>query len=452
MNNGFRKKIAVVGGGPAGLSAASKAKRERPSLEVTVFEKSNFISTSKCGIPYLISGGVKPEDLIRYKPEFFETERDIRIKTNREVLSIERSKGVINTLSTDTGNEESFPYDELILCTGSRPALPNISHLKQKDNLFSLRSIEEATRCLKFIDSRKPKSGIIIGCGFYGLELASALSTHGIKITILEGREKPLDKYPVEIQKRLIEEIEKSDLVLKTAVRITEAFGDKEIEYLLTDEGEESADFYFVAAGVEPNSVLADEAGLELSDDRAVIVDQFQRSSEFNILAAGDVSTVRCIITGDYINFPTAALANKTGYFAGLNAAGYKKRFPGTVRTVLSKFNNLRFGSVGLPSSSAGLMGYDIVESTVTAPNRQYYLDNEEIILHLIANRKNAGLLGAQVASYGDITAVIDTLAAALHSGTDVEQLATLDLCYHPAQSNDYSPIHYAARKIIKKL
>jgi NADPH-dependent 2,4-dienoyl-CoA reductase/sulfur reductase-like enzyme len=452
MSSYGKERLVIIGGGAAGLSAASRARRVKPSLDITIIEKSNEIGAALCSLPLVMEGRIPPEKAFVKPISYFTKDLGINIMSGREALSIERNPHLVIAVSPANGETVKVPFDKLILALGTKPVLPDIKNFSNKNNVFSIRSLDETLRLLKFIEDYKSRRAAIIGCGIHGVSIAYALRKRGIDVVIIESKQNPFEQFIEDIRKFILEEVYASGIKLMAGCRVFEVSGKDYAESLSTDNGVINADIILPASGFIPSTEIAQDAGIACTEDGFIALDDFQLTSDFDIFACGDCATVKCITTGKRINHSSAALASRTGYFAGQNAAGFRKPFKGTTRTSLVKLGDYHFGSAGLNSKQARQEGYDIIESTVTAPVKPPNLSEEMMTVHLVFNRKNSRLLGAQVGGCCAVRSELDLVSLALQNNMGIDDLAFSELSYNPQSFNILHPIHYAARKALRDI
>ena len=302
--------LVVIGGVAAGLSAAARARRIAPGLEITVLEKGPSISHGACGLPYYVAGVVPSlDDLVTYTPEYFRRERQIQVRTGTAVTRIEHAR---RQVVLDGG--ESVRYDRLVIATGARP-LCNLEGADQS-HVFTLYTPDDARKLRECLIERRPRRGLVIGAGYLGLEAAEALRVHGVKVAIVDR-----GKYF----------FGRTDEFLNSAVRKhLENFG---IEARLGESvrciGEDTADVIVLAAGLEANTALAREAGVDIGRTGAIRVDERMETNLPGVFAAGDCAETVHLVSGRPVWIPLGTTANKMGRVAGANAAGARERFPG---------------------------------------------------------------------------------------------------------------------------
>lgn len=452
MSNYGKESLVIIGGGAAGLSAASRARRVKPSLDITIIEKSNDIGAALCSLPLVIEGRIPPEKAFVKPISYFTKDLGINIMRRHEAVSIERNPHLVIAVSTAKGETIKVPFDKLILALGAKPVLPDIKNFSKKKNVFSIRSLEETLRLLKYLEDNKARRAVILGCGIHGVSIAYALRKRGIDVVIIESRQNPFEQFIHEIKKSILEEINSAGIKLMSGCRVFETSGKDYAESLSTDNGLINTDIILTASGFNPSTEIARDAGIACTEDGFIASDDFQMTSDFDIFACGDCATVKCITTGKRINHPSAALASRTGYFAGQNAAGLHKSFTGTTRTSLAKLGNYHFGSAGLNSQQARQEGYDIIESTVIAPVKPPGISEEMMTLHLVFNRKTGRLLGAQAGGCCAVHSELDLISYALQNNMGIDDLAFSELSYNPQSFNILHPLHYAARKTLRDI
>ena len=418
-------RLLVIGGVAAGLSAAARARRLDPSLEIVVLEKGATVSYGACGIPYFIEGRVRQaEQLIVYTPEYFRKERNITVRTGAEVVAIQHSRREVQLREG-----ERVHYDRLVIATGARPA-----HLPGNPNEFTLHTIEDARRLKQFLIDRRPRRAVVIGAGYIGLEAADALRRNGLQVAIY-------DRNPNILRR--------DDEALTAAVRKhLELF---HIELHTSQEGvREGADLVILAQGIRPNVELAAEAGVERGRTGALHVDERMLTNLSAVFAAGDCAETIDVVTGCPTYVPLGTTANKMGRVAGANAAGGRERFPGIAGTMIVSVCGLAIGHTGLSGPQARAAGFDPVVARIDSLDRPRYFQGRPIGVELVADRKSGRLLGGAVTGEEGVAGRLNVIATALESKMRVEDFEMLDLCYAPPFATVWDPLLIAAQQLRK--
>ena len=447
------EKVLIIGGNAAGLTAASRAKRIDPRLEVAVVEKLPQISYSTCGIPYFLAGQVPAADLISYTPEAFEKERGIKVHSAVRIDAIVPSKKRIEGVRTDTGEAVHLAFDRLLIATGLKPRLPEIPGTDLA-NVFTLISLHDAMRVREALPPARRVA--IIGAGYVGLELAECLHALGKSITMFEREPHVLPSIEPDIAQIIEYELRRHgvQLLVNSKVLALTGFegrvnGVKAVSAL----GIVPADLVILDTGVEPNTDLARESGIHLGSTGGIAVDAFLETNLPGIFAAGNCAESYCAIRRRPVFSAIGTVAAKQGRVAGENLAGRRAKFQGSVGTTVLKVFDLCVARTGLTSLEAASERIPTVSARIETHDRaSYYPGAKRIWLKLIVEREGRRVLGAHAAGYGDVARRIDVAAAAITSGMRVDDLAQLDLAYSPPYGSLWDPLLLAAQSVIRKL
>jgi len=443
--------FVIVGGDAAGMSAASKAKRENPEMDVIVFEKGEWVSYAACGMPYYLKGEVETlDDLVAVRPEQFREERDVDLRTGHEVVDVDADSETV----TVEGDGERFeqPYDHLLVATGATAIEPPFDGL-DLDGVFTLHDMDEADAIETYLTEQSPESAAIVGGGYVGIELAEALSARGVDVALYEMLPHVLqpfgDAVAEVVEEHLLEQ--GVDLHLDTAVSGFE--GGERVERVALEADTRPADVAIVGVGVTPNADLAADAGLELGETGAVATDEYGRTNYENVYAAGDCAEARHVVTGEPAHVPLALTANRSGRAIGQTVAGDPEEVGGIAGTAIVKAFDLGAARTGVVDEDrAREAGFDPVSVSISAPTRaHYYPDASELTVTLVADRESGRLLGGTVVGREGAKR-IDTIATALTAGMTVGELRNADLAYAPPFSPVWDPVLTAAKVLEGKL
>jgi len=457
MNN---ERFLVIGGVAAGMSAASRFRRNKPEAEVTVIQNGEYVSYGSCGLPYFISGLVKDvHGLVVYDAEFFKKKRNINILSWHEATKIDPAAKVVLARDLKEGREIKLSYDKLAICTGASPFKPAIPGNELK-NIFVIRTAEDGVILRNFIEKEAPQKAAIIGAGPIGMEMTEALSVRGIEVTVIKRPGSILRMFDDDMVAKVEEELKGKNVNLIKNAIIQGFEGDKEgkVRTVVLADTRYDVDFILLATGSKPNSRLAREAGLKVNADETIAVDERMQTSNPDIFAAGDCVGQKDLLTGKEVYFPRGTTANKQGRIAGENASGGNEAFEGITGTLVSKIFDLTVARTGLSSQEAAAAGYDFVTSTISHPDHAFtYPDPapENITTKLIMDRKTGRLLGAQMIGKHKNMGVakrIDVFATALQNKMTVDEINRLDLAYSPPYSPFYDNILIAAEVGLRKL
>ncbi|WP_312650942.1 FAD-dependent oxidoreductase [Proteiniclasticum sp.] len=433
-------RLLVIGAVAAGTSAAAKARRNDEDVEIVIYERDTHISYSGCGMPYYIGGVVeKGEELTPRNPEFFRNKYNVDIRTEHEVLGIDKDRKELKVRNIVSGQVFTNHYDKLIIATGASSVIPPIKG-NELSHVFSLRNINDMYRIKHHMINRSPRNAVIIGSGFIGLEMAENLKGMGMTVTIVEllPQVSPtLDPDMAVMVEKHLEEKGVRVITGSLAKEVTEE------EVLLSDGTRLPADMVIIAAGVRPNVELALAAGIRLGETGAIRVDEFMETSEKDIYAAGDCIEQFHAVSGKPVYRPLGSTANKTGRMAGNNATGGKLEFRGVLGTGIFKVFDLTVAQTGLSENEAKKEGYEISVSHNIKPDRPEYMGGKEMVIKSVADKSDGRLLGVQIVGEQGVDKRIDVFVALITFGARVQDLVHLDLAYAPPFSTTKDPVMY---------
>lgn len=446
-------RVVIIGGDAAGMSAASKIRREQPEREILVLERTDFTSYSACGMPYFIGGEVESADrLIARSPATFRDKYNIDVRTGHEVVSIDPATQRVVILNSD-GGESSESYDQLLIATGARPFCPKVPG-SGVHGIFGLSTLASGIRVQQFLERENPKTAIVVGGGYIGLEMAEAMVRQGLKVSLVQRGQEVMGTLDPDMGALVSQALREVGVALYLSETLTGFEGsDDRVSAVVTNRRTLPADIVILGMGVRPNSEIAAAAGLELGVRDAIQVDDRMRTSHPNVWAAGDcVATVhRLSKEPTYIALGT--VANKQGLVAGSNIAGGEARFPGVVGTAVSKICQVEVARTGLQERELESLGLDFATATISAKTRAgYYPGAGRITVKMLGEKGSGRLLGAQIVGMEGSAKRIDTIATALTAGMTVEDVIDLDLSYAPPFSPVWDPVQTAARQLIKEL
>jgi len=446
-------KVIIIGGNPAGLSAASAIRRMHADWEIFVYEKGQYISYGSCGIPYYVADKVKSLDnLITLTTEAMEQKRKIPIHLFHEVVSVDFEKKTVRVYDIHNKTEFIKEYDYLVIATGGKAKVPkNLlnQNLASHPRIFKVHTLNHAKRLKSFLEKNEVKSVTIIGAGYIGLEMLESYIAQGVKgedITVIG----PRLVFHSESQDYIREELEKHNvnLILQKRVKIIESISETRLRVILENGLPLESDIIQLSVGVVPATNIFKDTKLEMLPNGAIVTDEFMRTNIPEVYAAGDCVASYHQILRKNVYIPLAPAANKQGRIAGAHIAGRSvDPFPGVVGTSIFKVLDLYCARTGLNENQARELGYD-VETTRIENNEiaHYYPGVKKMSISLIFDPKSHLLMGAEITAPTPLGAKkIDVLATALNARMKIEDIQRLDLAYAPPFAPVWDPILIAA-------
>ncbi len=443
--------LLVIGGVAAGMSAASQARRANRELSIGVFEKSDYVSYGACGMPYYISDLIEDHRrLIAIDKDDYIAKRQIDIFTGAEALGVNfKEKSVTIRIG---GDEELYSYKNLVITTGAKPVVPPIDGI-ESGNVFVLRNLNDGIAIKEFIQRYYPKSGVLIGGGFIGLEMAESFRELGIESVIIEKMESVAMTMDKEIRERITEKLRENDVTILTGIDINRVSRNGNKLLIQYDDNVLETDLVIVSIGVLPNTDFLRASELDMNDRGAIIVDEKSRTNLKGVYAAGDCATVKHLITGRDVYMPLGSTANKQGRVAGLQAAGIETEiFKGIVGSQLVKVFDLEVGKTGFSEREAEMNGIRAESSVVTWKDIAGYCPaSENIFVKITINSDTREIIGGQLAGKHGAAQRTNIIATAISARMKIDDFAYLDLGYAPPFAPVWDSLLVAAQKLVKR-
>lgn len=460
------RHIVAVGGSDAGISAALRIRELDPSTEVTVVVADAYPNFSICGIPYYVSGEVTHWTNLAHRTADDLAATGMRVLTDTRATRINVAEHTLDVLGP-TGAPTELPYDALIVGTGAVSARPPIDGLTgpgalgAKDGVHLLHSMGDTFAVMDSLQQRDPKTAVIIGAGYIGLEMAEGLTTRGIAVTQIEALPEVLPTVDPELGALVHDELERHGVrvLTNTTVSAVTRTDTGALTVTANRDGEtlqQTVDFVLVVVGVRPDVELAADAGAELGIKGAIAVDEAMRTNLPDVFAAGDcVHTHHRLLGVTWL--PLGTTAHKQGRVAGENALGGSVRFAGSLGTQVVKVFDLVAARTGLRDHEvlAADRGWTPVTTTATPDDHKaYYPGATPIHIRITGDEQTGRLLGAQLVGHrsAEVSKRVDTYAAALFHQMSVEGLSELDLSYTPPLGSPWDATQMATQTWARQL
>jgi len=439
-------KVLIVGGVAGGATAAARLRRLDESAEIIVFERSGFVSYANCGLPYYIGGVIEnKEELTLQTPEGFWERFRIDVRVQQEVTKINPEAKTVSVRNLTNGETYEESYDKLILSPGAKPTKPDMPGVDSK-RLFTLRTVEDTLRIRTFVETQKPKTAVLVGGGYIGLEVAENLCEMGVQVTIVQRPKQLLNTLDFDMATFVHAKLRQKGVQLHLGASVI-GFEDGEngISVLLKDEQTLSSDMVLLAIGVAPDSSLAGDAGLALGAKGSIVVSDKMETSVPDIYAVGDAVQVKHSVSGLDAVISLAGPANKQGRIAADNICGGESHYYGSMGSSVIKIFDLTVASTGLTEKAAQAAGIDCDRVMLfPASHATYYPGAKTMTMKVVFEKNTQRLLGAQIIGYDGVDKRLDVLATAIHFGASAIALKDLDLAYAPPYSSAKDPVNMA--------
>jgi len=469
-----RDPFVVVGGDAAGLSAASKFRRET-DRDVVVFERGQWVSYAHCGLPYFVEGSVdRLTDLLSLSPSDI-AERGIDLRRGHEVVAVDPEA---RTVTVDAGDERfDQPYSELLVATGARATTGDFD--ASLDGVFTIHGLDSAAALDAYlsppdaydparlgdgpVDEARvshnaaldpPTRAAIVGGGYVGVEMAEALTARGVAVHLFQRSGHVLQPFGAAVAERVEPHLAERGVTVHTDATVDRLVGDERIKAIVADGERFPIELAVLGVGVRPNTAVLDGTGVARGPNGAIRTDAYGRTSLPALHAAGDVATARHAVTGEETWIPLGLTANRAGRAVGATVAGDPTPVGDVAGTAVVKAFEMECGRVGIVDEAAAAdAGFDPVSETITAGSRSgYYPGGDETTVTLVADCTTGRVLGGAIAGRDRAAIRVDTLATAIEADLTVAELERLDLAYAPPFSPVWDPVLVAAKVVTGKL
>ena len=439
-------KVIIIGGVAGGASAAARIRRLDETAQIIVLERSNYVSYANCGLPYFIGGVIREKaELTLQTPQSFWERFHIDVRVRNEAVDIDVKSKTVAIRRLDTGEIYHEQYDKMLLSPGAKPVVPHLPGVTS-DRIFSLRTVEDTLRIRKFIEEYKPATAVLVGGGFIGLEMAENLTAMGISVTVIQRSNQLFAPMDADMASFIHAQMRSHGVKLELEKTVTgfSSKGGKPVT-MIKDSEPISSDMVLLGVGVEPDTVLAEKAGLALGIRGAVAVNEYMETSVPDIYAVGDAVEVSHFVTGKKSLISLAGPANKQGRIAADNICGGNSMFKGAQGSSVIKIFEMTGAVTGInekTAEDAGIVYDKVVLSPVS--HAAYYPGGQTMYMKVLYEKETLRLLGAQIAGYEGVDKRIDVIAAAIRAGMTADKLAELELAYAPPYSSAKDPVNMA--------
>lgn len=441
------KRILIVGGVAGGASCAARLRRLDETAEIVLFERGEYISFANCGLPYYIGGVIpKREQLLVQDVKTMNAWFNLEIHTKAEVIAIQPEQKTVTVRYLRTGEERQERYDVLVLSPGASPIVPRLEGLEEaRDRIFTIRNIADVDALKGFMDTAAPKTAVVVGGGFIGLEMAENLRHQGLDVHLVEAAEQVMTALDPEMATLIAAELRKNGVALHLGTAI-QGFAEDGRTVVLADGSRIATDLTVLAIGVRPESGLAKEAGLATNARGAIVIDdQFRVAGAEDIYAIGDAVETTDRIFGEKTQIPLAGPANRMGRMVADIICGKDKHYKGSLGSSIVRVFKMQAAATGKNEKQLKQMGVDYRSIHLYPANHAtYYPGASQISLKVLYAPEDGKLYGAQAVGQEGCDKTIDVIATAIAGDMSVYDLADVELCYAPPFNTAKSAVNYA--------
>ncbi len=432
-------KTIIIGGVAGGATAAARLRRLDEEAEIIILERGEYVSFANCGLPYYIGGVITDRgDLTLQTPQSFKARFNIDVRVLNEAVKINPDTKTVTVKNLRTGETYEETYDNLILSMGAEPIRPNIEGA-DGSNVFTLRNIPDTLKIKNYIDTAKPRSAVVIGGGYIGVEMAENLVEAGLKVAIVELADHLIAPLDFDMAADVHRYIKSKGIYLHLNNGVKAISGNT----VILQNGEITADMIIMSVGVRPETALAKDCGIELNPRGSIIVNNKMQTNIPDIYAVGDAVEVEDFTTKKPAFIPLAGPANKQGRIAADNIAGYESVYTGTQGSAVLKLFDMTVATTGLNEKSAGLAGIDYDKTyTYSASHATYYPGAAQMSIKALWDKRTLKIIGAQIVGFDGVDKRMDVLATAIRFGAKITDLTTLELCYAPPFGSAKDPVN----------
>jgi NADPH-dependent 2,4-dienoyl-CoA reductase/sulfur reductase-like enzyme len=431
------------------MGAATQAHRLDASLEIVAFEKTDWTSYSACGIPYVVGGLVGDLDrLVVRTPQEHRDKSLIDVRTRHEVMAIDLDARRLEVRDHAHARTIQVPFDELVLGLGARPIRPDLPGI-DLPAVHGVQTLDDASQLLYAAQTSECRNVVVVGGGYIGLELAEAFVLRGARVTVVEAAHQLMGTLDADMAVPIENAMRGLGIDVRVGLPVT-GFADRIVQ---TEDGPILADLVVLGLGVDPNTELAGEAGIELGARNAIRVDRRQRTSAEGVWAAGDCVESYHLVSRQHVHVALGTLANRQARVAGINLGGGYATFPGVLGTAITRICSTEIGRTGLNEKEARAAGFEFVTSAIDSTTTSRYLpEATPVRVKLLAEKGTGRVLGAQIVGGQGAAKRVDVVATAITAEFDVQQLLDVDMGYAPPMSPLWDPVAVAARKALSLL
>lgn len=436
-------KTLIIGGVAGGASCAARLRRLDEKAEIVILERGEYISFANCGLPYYIGGEItEKSNLTLQTPESFKARFNIDVRTFSKAVAINTESKTVTVKSLKTGEEYTEQYDNLVLSPGASPIRPSIDGI-DIDKVFTLRNIPDTIKIKQYIEKKHPKSAVVVGGGYIGVEMAENLASAGLDVTIVELADHLIAPLDFDMAADVHKYIKSQGIKLALSNGVVAIKDNGSGLTVELNKGAIDTDMVLMSVGVRPDTAFVKNSGLDIDERGSIIVNKKMQTTAPDVYAVGDAVTVKNFVTAEASFIPLAGPAGKQGRIVADNICGIPSEYKGTQGSSVLKLFDMTVATTGLNEKSAAAAGYDYDKAyTYSASHASYYPGATMMSVKVLWEKKTLKILGAQIVGFDGVDKRMDVIATAMRLGAKVTDLTELELCYAPPFSSAKDPVN----------
>ncbi|MFB9325700.1 FAD-dependent oxidoreductase [Paenibacillus aurantiacus] len=436
-------KVIVIGCTHAGTAAITQMAHHHPEAQITVYERNDTISFLSCGIALHVSGVVKQADKLFYATPAQLAELGVDTRMKHDVLNVDTAAKTVLVRNLDTGEAFTDTYDKLVMTTGSWPIIPQLPGIDMENIQLCKNYAHSQTIIAKAKDAKRVT---VVGAGYIGIELVEAFEQLGKDVTLIDNMDRTMFKYlDPEFTAVAESELEARGIRLALGRTVTGFEGqDGRVRKVLTTNGEFEADLVILCIGFRPNTELL-QGQVDMLPNGAIIVDEYMRTSNPDVFAAGDSCAIHYNPTGTHAYIPLATNAVRMGTLVARNLVTPTVRYMGTQGTSGIKIYDYNIASTGMTEAAAIAGGMKVKAVTLNENYRPEFMPTfEKVLLKVVYVEQTGRIIGAQVLSKADLTQAINTLSVCIQNGMTMDELSFVDFFFQPHYNKPWNLLNQA--------
>ena len=436
-------KVVIIGGVAGGASAAARLRRLDETAQIIVLERGAFVSFANCGLPYYIGDVITDQrQLTLQTPQSFHARFRIDVRVRNEAVKIDLETKTVTVHDLEKDETYLETYDKLILSPGAEPILPPVPGV-DLPQVFTLRNIPDTLKIKAFIEEKHPKTAMVVGGGYIGVEMAENLKNAGLDVTIAELADHLIAPLDADMAADVHRYLREKGVRLMLDNGIVSISAKEDSLQIKLQKGACTADVLLLSVGVRPETGLAHDCGIQLNRRGSIVVDSHMQTSAPDVYAVGDAVEVVDFVTGQPAFIPLAGPANKQGRIAADHICGLDSAYTGTQGSAVLKIFDMTVATTGLNEKTAAAAGIDYDKTYLySGSHASYYPGATNMSIKALWDKRTLKLIGAQIVGFDGVDKRMDVLATAMRFGAKVTDLTGLELCYAPPFGSAKDPVN----------